>query len=171
MTVSKWRSEMNSPLGTIKLESDGSALTRIALPGEKNQPGLTAKRCDDLPIFETARKQLGNYFEGNGGEFDLPLAPSGTDFQLRVWAELRRIPRGETITYAELAQRVGSPRAHRAVGAANGRNHLPIIVPCHRVIGSTGRLTGFAGGLEAKVWLLRLENPERWISKSLSRNA
>jgi methylated-DNA-[protein]-cysteine S-methyltransferase len=153
-----WRSEQDSPLGNLTLESDGAALTRIHLPGTAPPHVKALKRQDDLPVFAALADQLAGYFAGELVVFDLPLAPGGTAFQREVWAELQRIPAGETITYAELARRVGRPRAHRAVGAANGRNPLPIIVPCHRVIGSDGRLTGFAGGLAAKRWLLRLEN-------------
>lgn len=154
---SVWRGELDSPLGTLTLESDGVALTRIHLPGTVPSGVATLKRRDDRPIFVVLADQLATYFAGEPVAFDLPLAPGGTPFQREVWAKLQRIPAGETITYAELAARVGRPRAHRAVGAANGRNPLPIIVPCHRVIGSDGRLTGFAGGLEAKRWLLGLE--------------
>lgn len=104
-----------------------------------------------------AKLQLEEYFAGDRREFDLPLAARGTEFQHRVWAELRRIPFGETISYGELATRIGKPTASRAVGAANGRNPLPVVVPCHRVIGSDGRLTGFGGGLPTKQALLDLE--------------
>lgn len=171
MSATVWHSDMASPLGKLRLESDGVALTRIALPLEKPKAVRPTRRRDDLEIFVTARHQLEAYFSGQAQDFDLPLAPSGTPFQREVWAELRRIPRGETISYAELAQRVGSPRAHRAVGAANGRNPLPIVVPCHRVVGSNGRLTGFAGGLKAKAWLLRLEKAPLECLKTLPRNA
>ena len=170
MSATIWHSDMTSPLGKLRLESDGDALTRIALPLEKRTVVRVTRRQDDLEIFVVARRQLEAYFNGQVLEFDLPLAPSGTPFQLKVWTELRRIPRGETISYAKLAQRVGSPRAHRAVGAANGRNPLPIVVPCHRVVGSNGRLTGFAGGLEAKGWLLRLEGVSLENLKTLPRN-
>ena len=103
------------------------------------------------------RAQLTDYFAGARRSFDLPLVPRGTDFQRRVWQLLREIPYGQTISYAELARRVGNPKAMRAVGAANGRNPLPVVVPCHRVIGADGSLTGFGGGIERKRWLLERE--------------
>ena len=107
--------------------------------------------------FANARQQLMEYFAGTRKDFDLPLSLAGTEFQLRVLDELRRIPYGETTSYGDIAARIGKPKAMRAVGAANGRNPIPIIVPCHRVIGSTGNLTGFGGGLDTKQALLQLE--------------
>ena len=104
-----------------------------------------------------ARQQLTEYFAGQRREFDLPLAPAGTDFQRRVWELLREIPYGETVTYGELARRLGNPKSARAVGMACNRNPIAIVVPCHRVVGSTGSLTGYAGGLDAKAFLLKLE--------------
>jgi methylated-DNA-[protein]-cysteine S-methyltransferase len=115
------------------------------------------ERPDQSPPLDEARRQLEAYFAGELREFDLPLAPEGSEFQLRVWEQLRAIPYGETISYGELARRVGDPAAARAVGLANGRNPLPVIVPCHRVIGADGSLTGFGGGLERKRRLLELE--------------
>jgi len=149
--------EWRSPLGTLVLESDGEALTRIRLPAEEyaNDPAVTRVRRPAL--FREAAAQLKDYFAGERDTFDLPLNPGGTPFQRLVWRELARIPRGETITYTELAERVGRPGSHRAVGAANGRNPLPIVVPCHRVIGKGGALTGYAGGLDVKRKLLELE--------------
>ena len=152
-----WYAELNSPLGKLTLESDGEALTRIRLPAEEWSPDLGVKRVRKPRLFTEAARQLGAYFRGESKEFDLALHPAGTPFQKKVWSLLREIPAGTTITYAELAERTGNPRAHRAVGAANGKNPLPIIIPCHRVIGSNGRLTGYAGGLEAKRRLLELE--------------
>jgi methylated-DNA-[protein]-cysteine S-methyltransferase len=107
--------------------------------------------------LDRARVQLEEYFSGNRKQFDLPLAPQGTPFQQEVWHTLATIPYGETISYAQLAQRIGKPTAMRAVGAANGRNPLPIVLPCHRVIGADGSLTGFGGGLPTKQFLLELE--------------
>ena len=104
-----------------------------------------------------ARKQLGEYFKGKRMTFDLPLAPEGTEFQQSVWKQLRKISYGRTKSYGEIANKVGNPRASRAVGAANGRNPISIIVPCHRVIGADGKLTGFGGGIERKRWLLEHE--------------
>ena len=108
-------------------------------------------------MLDAAATQLHDYFAGHRRDFDLPLSARGTQFQRRVWDELRRIPFGRTLSYGELARRIGNASASRAVGAANGRNPLPIVVPCHRVIGSSGALTGFAGGLPIKRFLLRLE--------------
>ena len=107
--------------------------------------------------FEEVRRQLTDYFAGERTEFDVPLSLHGTEFQLQVLEELKLIPYGETTSYGDIAKRIGRPKAVRAVGAANGRNPIPIIVPCHRVIGSSGHLTGFGGGLDAKTALLRLE--------------
>jgi methylated-DNA-[protein]-cysteine S-methyltransferase len=112
---------------------------------------------DSSPILEAAATQLTEYFAGNRTSFDLPLAPEGTEFQRRVWSELRTIPFGETVSYLDIARSLGDTNAIRAVGAANGKNPIAIVVPCHRVIGSDGKLTGYAGGLWRKEWLLRYE--------------
>lgn len=149
--------EWKSPLGTLTLESDGEALTRIRLPEEDYEIDETVERVRKPSLFKNAATQLKEYFAGARPAFDLPLNPAGTEFQKRVWNELAKIPHGETISYTELAERVGRPGSHRAVGAANGRNPLPIVIPCHRVIGKDGKLTGYAGGLEAKQKLLELE--------------
>jgi methylated-DNA-[protein]-cysteine S-methyltransferase len=150
---------VDSPVGPLTLTSDGAALTALYLPEDRRPPAPEAlgEREPDAPVFVAAREQLGAYFAGRQTDFELPLRATGTDFQHRVWDELRRIGYGETITYTELAERVGKPTAARAVGAANGRNPLAIIVPCHRVIGASGQLTGYAGGLECKRYLLELE--------------
>jgi methylated-DNA-[protein]-cysteine S-methyltransferase len=111
----------------------------------------------DHPILKATATQLGEYFAGTRMTFDLPLHPHGTDFQRAVWQQLSAIPHGETRSYADIARALGQPTATRAVGAANGRNPLSIVVPCHRVVGSTGALTGFAGGIAAKRWLLAHE--------------
>lgn len=149
--------EWKSPLGTLTLESDGEALTRIRLPAEEYEVDPAARRLRKPGLFRAAAVQLKEYFAGTRRTFDLPLNPAGTVFQHKVWNELVKIPFGETISYTELAERVGRPGSHRAVGAANGRNPLPIVIPCHRVIGKSGKLTGYAGGLEAKQKLLELE--------------
>ena len=111
----------------------------------------------DHPVLVETERQLGEYFAGERRTFDVPLSFAGTDFQKRVWAALLAIPFGETRSYGEIADQLGAPGASRAVGAANGRNPISIIAPCHRVLGSNGKLTGFAGGLEAKAFLLDLE--------------
>ena len=148
---------IDTPLGPLLLAGDGDVLRLIGFPQGKGriEPGADWTHTPDG--FETARRQLEEYFAGRRRQFDLALDPSGTPFQREVLAELKRIPYGETRTYADIAQAVGRPRAVRAVGAANGRNPLPIVIPCHRVVGSDGSLTGFGGGLDAKRYLLRLE--------------
>lgn len=146
-----------SPVGELLLAGDEDALHVIGFPS-----GRSAARPEDdwkenpAPFAEAAR-QLGAYFAGKRHSFDLPLAPTGTPFQREVLAALQQIPYGETRSYGELAKAVGRPKAGRAVGAANGRNPLPIVIPCHRAIGSDGSLTGFGGGLATKRFLLDLE--------------
>jgi len=147
----------DSPLGRLTLESDGTNLTAILFPGEESRTGSPEISKGNVLVLDSARRQLDQYFAGRLQTFDLPLAPSGTDFQRKIWALLQKIPYGQTSTYAELAKMIGQPTACRAVGAANGRNPLPIVIPCHRVISSSGKLTGYAGGLEAKQALLELE--------------
>lgn len=146
---------LDSPVGRLRLVSDGEHL--IAIEFENLQAATT----DDVERSDAALnacgKQLKEYFAGRRREFDLPLSPAGTEFQQNVWAALKAIPYGELRSYRDIAEDLDKPKAVRAVGAANGRNPLPIVVPCHRVIGSDGSLTGFAGGLEAKKILLRLE--------------
>ncbi|MEE8436534.1 MAG: methylated-DNA--[protein]-cysteine S-methyltransferase [bacterium] len=155
---------LDSPLGAVLVAGNAAGLHRISfLAGDSPvTPGADWEDREHLkdhpahPLAEAVR-QLSAYFRGELRAFDLPLAPGGTPFQQRVWGALREIPYGETITYGELARRIGQPSASRAVGAANGRNPLPIVVPCHRVIGHNGRLTGFHGGLHLKEGLLNLE--------------
>jgi len=139
----------HSPIGPLYLESNGTALIRAAFSGE---PGN-----DSDPVLQEACRQLEQYFQGVRQQFDLPLDPAGTAFQKSVWAALRGIPYGQTITYGQLAALVGNPKASRAVGGANNRNPIPVIIPCHRVIGADGTLTGYAGGLDKKRFLLELE--------------
>ena len=149
---------LDSPVGRLLLTSDGKALTRMHFNSDGDaQPEPDWVRDDTGAPLADAVRQLGEFFAGNRTQFDLPLAAEGTEFQRRVWDELRAIPYGETISYAELAQRIGNPKASRAVGMANSRNPIGIIVPCHRVIGANGSLTGFAGGLGNKRRLLELE--------------
>ncbi len=147
--------KMESPLGLLRLVSNGSGLKAIEFPGQHRS--VAGQRESSDAVLGAARRQLREYFSGARREFDLPLAAHGTQFQHSVWQALAEIPYGELRSYSDLARQIGNPRAVRAVGAANGRNPLPIVVPCHRVIGSDGSLTGFAGGLAAKQLLLALE--------------
>lgn len=147
----------DSPVGRLLLAGDASGLRLISFPaGSRARRPAPGWRRED-GAFDEAKRQLRAYFDGALTRFDLRLAPAGTPFQLAVWRALRDIPYGETRSYGELARAIGRPTASRAVGAANGANPLPIVVPCHRVIGSSGRLTGFGGGLETKAALLALE--------------
>jgi methylated-DNA-[protein]-cysteine S-methyltransferase len=151
-----------SPLGDILLVANAQGLTGLHFVDQKYLPQKTADWEHDagLPVLITARRQLAEYFAGERRAFDLSLAPVGTAFQQTVWMKLREIPYGATTSYGVIAQRLGQPTASRAVGAANGRNPIGIIVPCHRVLGSSGTLTGYAGGLHRKQALLALENAE-----------
>ena len=146
-----------SPVGELLLAGDEDALRVIGFPSGRGA-ALPEEDWEENPApFAEAAEQLGDYFAGKRHAFDLPLAPTGTPFQREVLAALQQIPYGETRSYGELAKAVGRPKASRAVGAANGRNPLPIVIPCHRAIGSDGSLTGFGGGLETKRFLLDLE--------------
>ena len=150
-------SHTDSPIGLLLLAGDENGIRLISFPtGSRARSAEPGWQEDAAPFVEAVR-QLGAYFAGELQEFDLSLAPQGTPFQLAVWQALRRIPYGETVSYGAIAEAVGRPSASRAVGAANGANPLPIVVPCHRVIGSTGKLTGFGGGLDTKAALLALE--------------
>lgn len=145
---------LDGPLGPLTLEAGSRGLTRIAFPG---QAGELDPRAHDPAALRPALEQLEQYLAGQRRAFDLALDLAGTPFQQAVWAELQRIPYGTTISYSQLAQRVGRPDAVRAVGAAVGRTPVPIVVPCHRARGATGALTGYAGGLDRKRALLQLE--------------
>ncbi len=149
----------DSPIQPLLLTSDGTALTGLFMVAHKHGPEVEAGwvQSDEAAPFAEAKRQLGAYFAGRLTTFDLPLAPGGTAFQRRVWDELRRVPHGETVSYGELARRIGQPTACRAVGLANGRNPLSIIVPCHRVVGAGGNLIGYASGMARKEALLALE--------------
>lgn len=148
-----------SPVGQLKLVANGSRLAAILW--ENDQPNRVhlgpMSEAPDNPVLINTARQLEEYFAGTRNSFDLELDFVGTDFQKQVWAALLTIPFGETRTYSQIAEQIGNPSAVRAVGAANGRNPISIVAPCHRVIGASGKLTGFAGGLEAKERLLRLE--------------
>jgi methylated-DNA-[protein]-cysteine S-methyltransferase len=152
--------KMNSPVGNLLLAADERGLRLVSFENSKRAASVEPDwKSDQTPFVEVVR-QLQEYFGGERKEFDLPLAPQGTDFQLDVWRSLRTIPYGETISYGQLAERIGNPKAVRAVGLANGCNPIPIIIPCHRVIGSNGSLTGFGGGLSNKKKLLDLESKQ-----------
>lgn len=148
---------LKSPIGELVLTSDGEQLTGLHMEQHKGGGTIQAhwKRGDS--VLKRTREQLQAYFKGELRTFDLDFEGAGTDFQKRVWKELCDIPYGETISYGELARRIGKPSASRAVGLANGMNPISIIVPCHRVIGASGKLTGYGGGLPRKQWLLEHE--------------
>lgn len=142
---------VQSPLGPLVLAGTENALTRIAFGGVREETDGPS------PLLEQAAEELAAYFAGERRDFTVPLAPEGTAFQQRVWAELRKIPYGETAAYGDIALRLGKPGAAIAVGQANSRNPIPIIIPCHRVIGSNGRMVGYTGGLHIKKALLAIE--------------
>lgn len=144
----------STPIGSIALVQEGRALCRLNLPGT---PLPSASQAGTTDLLLEGETQLLEYFSGQRKTFDLPLAPQGTDFQRRVWAKLREIPYGEIWSYGDLARAVDSPKGFRAVGMANNRNPLSILIPCHRVVGAKGDLVGYGGGLELKQELLRLE--------------
>lgn len=148
---------VSSPIGDILLTADDDALTGLYMSPHDGGPAVDPALVRGNRPLSEACDQLAAYFRGELTEFDLPLAPRGTDFQLRVWQELSKVPFGTTISYRELAERVGNAKASRAVGLANGRNPISIIVPCHRVIGSSGKLVGYGGGVDRKRFLLAHE--------------
>ena len=148
-----------SPLGSLLLARTAQGLAGAWFEAQKHHPAaISAPERQDDPLLQCAAQQLSTYFEGSDADFDVPLDLLGTPFQRAVWKELLGIERGATTSYGDIARRLGTPSASRAVGAAVGRNPVSIIVPCHRVIGSGGALTGYAGGLERKTALLRLES-------------
>jgi methylated-DNA-[protein]-cysteine S-methyltransferase len=151
--------ELESPVGKLKLVANANALVAILWERERpNRIKLAMLKCNpQQPILVETERQLKEYFAGTRNDFHLPLEPAGTEFQKKVWRALREIPFGQTRSYLDLAKSIGSAKAVRAVGAANGKNPLSIIVPCHRVIGANGALTGFAGGVEVKAKLLAHE--------------
>jgi methylated-DNA-[protein]-cysteine S-methyltransferase len=148
---------IESPVGRLTMTASAGLIDGLFMDAQRHAPAQDPRWVRDESPFGELIAQLDQYFAGSAVEFDVPLSLSGTDFQRRVWTELRGIPHGETISYGELARRLGSPGASRAVGLANGRNPIAIVIPCHRVIGANGRLTGYGGGLERKAWLLRHE--------------
>ncbi|MDX1585237.1 MAG: methylated-DNA--[protein]-cysteine S-methyltransferase [Balneolaceae bacterium] len=145
---------IDSPIGKLTLTATDHAITGLAFVDEDNEASDSDTKPD---LMMEAIRQLNAYFEGKREEFDLPLSPEGTDFQLRVWKKLQEIPYGSTTTYSQLSQKMGNPKAIRAIGRANGQNPIPIIIPCHRVIGANNDLVGYAGGIETKRWLLQHE--------------
>jgi methylated-DNA-[protein]-cysteine S-methyltransferase len=148
---------VDSPLGPLLLTRDEIGITGCYLPTGKHERRVEDTWTRDDAAFEDARSQLAEYFAGTRHTFELPLHPAGTPFQQRVWGALRDIPYGETASYGQTAVAVGAPSAARAVGLANGQNPISIVVPCHRVVGADGSLTGYGGGLPAKQWLLSHE--------------
>ncbi|WP_047417990.1 methylated-DNA--[protein]-cysteine S-methyltransferase [Cellulophaga sp. Hel_I_12] len=150
---------INTPLGVAKLEGDETGISEITVLDSDEEVTLVIPE-----VLEDAVYQLREYFEGTRQEFNLALNPEGTDFQKRVWNAIAEIPFGTTVSYLELSRKLGDPKAIRAVASANGRNPIWIVVPCHRVIGSDGSLTGYAGGLQRKQWLLEHESPYKQAS-------
>jgi methylated-DNA-[protein]-cysteine S-methyltransferase len=146
-----------SPIGELLLTGDGDSLSGLYMQEGRRPKRIAASWTESAAPFADVRAQLQEYFAGERTTFDVPLAPAGAPFELEVWRALEGIPYGETVSYGEIARRVGQPGAARAVGTANGRNPIAVIVPCHRVIGADGSLTGFGGGLERKRLLLELE--------------
>ena len=155
---------MGSPIGELTLTGDGVAITGLYMERASGEPVARAGWRRDDEALRGAREQVEAYFAGELTAFDLLLAPRGTPFQEKVWEALRAIPYGATASYRDIAGRVGNPTAVRAVGAANGRNPISIVIPCHRVIGADGSLTGYGGGMERKRWLLDLE--QRVVGKA-----
>jgi len=153
-----WYDTMDTPIGMLRLVADRMGLREVWFSSGRHQRSPHADWVHAKEPLAEARQQLEEYFAGLRQHFELALRPLGTPFQQQVWWELARIPYGSTISYGELARRIDHPQAVRAVGAANGRNPLPIILPCHRVIGANGSLTGFGGGLPTKQFLLSMEN-------------
>ena len=147
---------IDSPVGELRLAAEDGFLTelRFGCPAD-NPPDSTVE-----PVLDEAERQLAEYFRGERKAFDIPLKPKGTPFQMADWEALKEIPYGETVTYGDIARRIGRPKAFRAVGSANHNNPISIIVPCHRVIGAGGKLTGYGGGLDVKQKLLELE--QKW---------
>lgn len=162
MDTTTYRTKVESPIGDILIEGDDDAITKLG----RIVAGLDSDewvRVDRYAAIKEAAQQLDAYWSGELFDFDLPLAPGGTPFQNKVWAALRTIPYGKTASYGDIARKIGSPTASRAVGAANGRNPIAIVVPCHRVIGANGTLIGYAGGLDMKRELLAHET--RFVRK------
>jgi methylated-DNA-[protein]-cysteine S-methyltransferase len=159
-----------SPVGRLRLVAGDDAIVGLYLPDHARAAALETGDGRGFPVLEEARAQLAQWFAGLRREFDLPLRPAGTPFQREVWNALRAIPFGETRTYGDVARTVGRPEAVRAVGAANARNPISIVVPCHRVVGADGSLTGYAGGIDRKRWLLAHEGAAAGVTARSGRN-
>ena len=152
------QAQYQSPVGRLQIEADNEALTAIRFTSDEEPSGSAViPEAADHPVLGEALRQLDEYFEGQRKVFDLSLNPVGTDFQQNVWETLRQIPFGQTCSYADLARQLGDPNKVRAIGGANGRNPIPIIIPCHRVIGANKKLIGYAGGIARKKKLLQHE--------------
>ncbi len=156
---------VDSPIGMLLLLSDGQHLTGLYMDVAKYHAAESWSKNNDLAILQETTRQLAEYFEGARQVFDLPIKPAGTEFQRQVWEELCNIPYGTVISYGQLARTIGKPKAFRAVGLANSKNPISIIVPCHRVIGGNGTLTGYGGGLPRKKALLLLEGGQQHSAK------
>lgn len=152
-----WYTLLDTPCGALCIAGTTQGLTRVEFQDGERPVRPQPDWREDQGVLDEAREQLRAYFEGRRQRFTLPVAPEGTPFQQRVWQELQEIPWGTTTTYREIAERLGQPAAVRAVGHANGRNPIAIVIPCHRVVGANGRLTGYAGGIAVKRRLLRHE--------------
>ena len=152
-----WNTVLDTPFGPLRLAGTAQGLTIVGFTEDEGPARQEPDRQEDSGLLAEAMRQLQEYFDGRRRRFTLPVAPAGTTFQQRVWQELQEIPWGTTTTYGEVARRIGQPTAVRAVGSANGRNPVAIVIPCHRVIGSDGSLTGYAGGIATKRRLLQLE--------------
>ena len=159
MTTDLYSTVIDSPVGALTIVAGDAGLRAILWPDDDpSRVRLTDTVADaSHPVIASTVVQLAEYFDGERSDFDVPLDPVGTEFQRAAWAALRSIPYGETVSYGEQAERMGDRRKARAVGAANGRNPISIVVPCHRVVGANGALTGFAGGTDTKAWLLAHE--------------
>ena len=156
--MEKYIDYINSPVGWLEITADDNALLSVHF---MNDGASKQTINEENKVIQKTKKQLAEYFAGERKKFDIPLNPSGTEFQLKVWNELLKIPYGKTISYLQLAELVESKEHTRAVGLANGKNPVAIIVPCHRVVGSDGKLTGYAGGMKNKQWLLELESQQK----------
>lgn len=160
-TTVTYYTHFDSPIGKLLVAGTETSVTQIGFPAHSQKRKIAAHWINNPQPFTDTCRQLSLYFDRRLTTFDLPIQPSGTEFQQRVWQHVLRIPYGCTTNYGDIAAAIGNPNASRAVGSANGRNPIPIVIPCHRVIGSDGSLTGFGGGLPTKRFLLELENREQ----------